>query len=145
MTYDLAILGDPENDSPSLAIDNTAASGVYKLVQKVMLLLLTDSSAENNIGEVGTSIPQLLQGANVPEPEVVSNIFAAALAEIKPTIISGITTDTPADEIPTNLKAFVVTDENNEKDVVAVEILVSTQAEENVSVRVPISTISTDE
>lgn len=145
MTYDLAILGDPENTVPALTIDNTACEGIYKLIQKVMILLLTDVDGENNIGGVGTSIPAVVRGSNVPEPEVVSNLFAAALADIKPTLLAAVTPDTPTDEVPSSLKADVVTDADNLSDVVAVEVTVIAQSGQSTSVKIPVSSISTGE
>jgi hypothetical protein len=145
MSYDLAILGDPEDTVPDLTINNTANDGVYKLVQRVMILLLTDVNAENNPGGVGTNIPDIIRGGNVPSPEVVSNIFSAGLVEIKEALIADVTPDTPADEIPNDLKPFVVTDEGNAPDRIQVDIEVSTQAGSSVRVSIPISNITTGE
>ena len=143
MSYDLAILGDPENNIPTLTIDNTAVDGLYKLIQRVMILLLTDASAENNPGGVGTDIPELYRGGNVPPPEVVANVFAASLVQIKQTLIANIQPDTPADEVPENLTATVVS--NDLPDTVTVEVVVTSQAGNSATVNVPISNITTGE
>lgn len=144
MSYDLAILGNPEQTVPDLTINNTANDGAYKLLQRVMILLLTDTNAENNPGGVGTDIPSLLRGGNVPEPETLSNLFATALVEIKTALLSGITPESTEDEIPETLKAFVIPNEEP-SDTVTVEIQVLTRAGTEVTVSVPISNITTGE
>jgi uncharacterized alkaline shock family protein YloU len=80
----------------------------------------------------------------VPEPEVVANIFATALVQIKGALIADITPDTPADEIPENLTAQVVTGRPT-PDTVSVDVNVTSQAGDTVTVNVPVSNITTGE
>jgi len=142
MRYDLAILGNPSQTSPDLAVDGTAATGVYKLMQRVMILLLTDQEAPDNPGSLGTLIPSLLGGGNVLDPETMGNLFSTAITDIKDSLIANITPDTPADEVLKEIKSYVRVAETA-ADEVSVEIVVTAQSGDTTTAVIPTSNLTT--
>ena len=74
-TYDINTLGNLTDPQPDLTVDGTCINGIAKLVQKVMIILLSD---ENN-DYYGTYIPSMLSGSNVPDSGAVEIIFNIAM------------------------------------------------------------------
>lgn len=142
MLYDLAILGDPNNDQPTLAIANEANDGLYKLLQKVMILLLTDESSPYNLG-VGTSLPTEVVSANITDKKAVQGLFKIGMAKIREVIHVQTPFDAPDDE---KLKDFdVVVLDGEAADTLDVEITVTSVADGSISVRMPTSNLFTSQ
>jgi hypothetical protein len=92
MTYDINILGDLNNPKPAFYIDGTVIEGVAKLVQRMMIILLSDRETEG----IGTSVPRVIRESTTASPEVVDNVFRIALADVAEQLTYE--DDTPDDE-----------------------------------------------
>ena len=137
MSHDIAILGDPANSVSALTIDNTANDGIYKLVQRTVILLFTDKSDTKNLG-LGTDLPRLLD-SNVVDEETIRGYFNLALADVKDNILAAQALDAPDDE---KLRDYQLRVEVTERDEVTVDITVVSEAGELFEVRVPESAIN---
>jgi hypothetical protein len=138
MSYDLAILGDPYDELSDLAIVNDACEGLYKLLQKVIILLLTDRASPFNMG-VGTDLPSEVISANISDPVIVQGLFQIGLSKIRETIQSQTPYDAPDDE---KLQDFQVTVTSGDTDdSLNAEISVTSVADGTIAVKVPISNL----
>ena len=78
MSIDPAILGPPAHNVEALLdFDGTVSEGIYKLMQRVVILMFTDAEGEYAFG-LGTDIPRLLQGTNSLATDILQNEFAIA-------------------------------------------------------------------
>ena len=136
MTLDLAILGAPTLLNSALSVNGTACSGVYKLLQRVMVLLFTDTDVLSNLG-FGTKFPQDLIAANVATPEVAQaslNIACSRIVEQLSESADGLPDDERIDSLTATLEA------STDKDTLSVEIVLITVASE-LKVTVPVSVL----
>ena len=131
---DLNIIGNPSTRVTALSMDGTAIDGLGKLLQRVLLLLFTDSDSEYSMG-YGTTIPTELYGRNISEDDVAANLFSIACAEVKQQIQATTLAETPTDEQLKDLTAAVSRGERGE---MIVEIQVQSVADGTVAVKVPI-------
>jgi len=138
-TFDIAILGDPELDLSLLDFDNRMATGIYKLVQRVLILLFTDSEAPASAGR-GTDLPREVFGANVTDIEIIRNQFNIAAQKVTETLITETDLDAPDDEKLASLRVEVIAGEA--PDAVDTEVTVLTVAGEEFTVVVPTSNTS---
>ena len=139
MRLDLAILGDPADTVADLRIDNLANDGIYKLVQKVLIILFTDSSVSTNLG-IGTALSSETVLAN-SRTEFVNNIFNIALDKVKDDLELTYPADAPDEE---RLAAYRVQATTTDKGTVAVDLTIESLAGESVTVNVPIDHISAE-
>ena len=129
MTYDINILGDLTNDRPSLVIDGTCIDGVAKLIQRMMIILLSDKTTES----IGTSIPGLLNSITTASPEVVDNVFRIALADVAEQLTY--TDDTPDDE---KLSSYEYTVEKTDEFTFYIDITITAVSGDSTVARLPI-------
>jgi len=142
MTYDLAILGDPYQTESALAIANEANDGLYKLTQKILILLFTDASSAYNLG-VGTSLPQDVISANITDKKVIQGLFKIGMSKIRSVIHAQTPFDAPDDE---KLKDFdVVVVDGDSEGILDVEVTVTSVAEGTLAVRVPVTNLFTSQ
>lgn len=137
MSVDLAILGDPSNTKSSLSVNNTAATGAYKLAQRVIIVLLTDITQDTNLG-VGTNIPGILRGSNQRDVEELRNFFSIASNRVRSVLANTTALGEPLDEILAEL-TFDFTVNEDEMDIRAV---ITTAAGTSVTVPVPVPEIA---
>jgi len=134
---DQAILGDPAEDRPELANTNTANDGIYKLVQRVMIILLTDSTVSTNLN-IGTEIPSIVFSANVTDPDLLKGRFDQALDGVRDILIGSQQATDPDDEKIDTMAAEVT---NVASDETTVDIIVVSQAGTAALVSIPIDNI----
>jgi hypothetical protein len=140
MSLDLAILGAPADPVADLRIDNLANDGIYKLVQKVLIILFTDSSVSTNLG-IGTSLSSETISAN-SRAEFVNNIFNIALDKVKDDLELTYPADAPDEEKLASYRVQATT--TTDKGTVAVDLTIESLAGESVTVNVPIDHISAE-
>jgi hypothetical protein len=138
MTYDLAILGDPNSEVSALSVDNTAAEGVYKLVQRVLILMFTDVNAQASNG-YGTRLPAEVFSANISNKEIIENIMNLAQARVQEQLQDTTADDAPEDEILTEITNTVSTGANS--DELFVDITITTASGVDITVSAPVSNI----
>jgi len=137
MAFDLAILGDPENTVSALAVDNTANDGIYKLVQRIMILLLTDIEAPNSNG-FGTNLPGIVFSANISNPEVLQGSFDIAQSAVLTQIRETTDPDAPEDEQLEGLSSELV---RLDRDEILMNLTVIAVSGDLTTVSAPISNI----
>jgi hypothetical protein len=138
MSNDISILGTPGSLRPALLdFDGTVCTGVYKLVQRVLIVLFTDRNNPESYG-IGTDIPGLLSGANAVDEDTLQGFFNIAGAQIKEIFRNEDNTGVPDDEILKDLRFAVIQPEGQLPDTRTIEVEVSTQAGEDTVVQVPI-------
>jgi hypothetical protein len=140
MALDVAIMGDPRQEVTALAIDNTANDGIYKLAQRVMIVLLTDREDPIQLN-AGTGVPGQAFSANVTDLEVIRGQFTNGMSEVRDVLNQTVTTETPDDERLANYEVKVR--EQSAPDKVDVEILITSEAGNQAVVRLPISNLVT--
>jgi hypothetical protein len=138
MTYDVAIMGDPSQPRTALSFNNTANDGIYKLVQRVMLLMLTDRQAPANIG-AGSDLYSEIQGANRGDAEVMTGLLNQAASFVKDNIALTTPFDAPDDERLHEIK--IIADVGDTNDSVVAEVTVTTAAGTSATASVPISNL----
>lgn len=80
--YDLNMMSqEPGTVSPPLAFGSTRCSGVVKLAQRVLVLLLKNEAAAT-WSKLGTSFGDLIKGANLPQLTDLDNRCAMAAADV---------------------------------------------------------------
>lgn len=142
MSYDLAILGLPSNRASALSVSNEAADGLYKLMQKILILLFTDKTSAYSAG-IGTTVPSNISAANTLDKKVVQGIFKIGLATIRETIQSQTPYDAPLDE---KLRDFdVVVSDGETQDSLSVQLTITSVANGTISVRIPITNLFTSQ
>lgn len=129
MTYDINILGELTNDRPALVIDGTCIDGVAKLVQRMMIILLSDGTTER----LGTDIPSLLQSITTASPEVVDNVFRIALADVAEQLTYE--DDTPDDE---KLASYEYTVEKTDEFTFFIDITITAVSGDSTVAKLPI-------
>jgi hypothetical protein len=139
MAYDLAILGDPENTVSALAVDNTANDGVYKLVQRILVLLFTDVNGTGSAG-YGTDLSGEVLSANISDPEIVQNLFNLAQAKVQEQLQETTALDAPDDEVLKDMISVVRS--GSEDDELFVDVTITTEAGTQITVSAPISSIA---
>lgn len=138
MSNDIAILGTPGSLRPAtLVFDDTVCTGVYKLVQRVLIVLFTDINNPQSYG-VGTDIPSLLGGTNAVDNDTLQGFFNIAGAQIKELFNTQDLTDVPDDEILKDLRFGVIQPEGQLPDTRTLEVAVISQAGEETVIQVPI-------
>ena len=131
MSLDINILGDLSNDQPLLALDGTCVEGIALLVQKVMILLLSDERTER----FGTGVPQILRNSANIDSGVVSNIFTTALADVKDILDNNTPAGTPNDE---RLASYTHEVEVLEGSSVSVSITITALSGDTTELKLPI-------
>jgi hypothetical protein len=140
-TGDMAMLGDVDDKVSALTFDaNAAAVGVYKLVQKVITLMFTDSSSPYALGR-GTELPEQLVGANALDLETTSNLFNIAVSKVKETLLAIQTSDQPDDELLVDIRVEVLVADLG-SDGREVNLTVISAAGEAVTVKVPVTNLT---
>ena len=129
-TYDINVLGNLNAPQPSLTVDGTCINGIAKLVQKVMIVLLSDERSDF----YGTYIPQMLSGSNVPDSGAVENIFNIAMTEVSDVIKGAYTSETPDDE---KLASYAISFGDSEEDTISVNIKITAVSGENTVLKFP--------
>ncbi len=132
MTYDMNVLGDITDSEPDLDLDGTMITGIVKLAQKVLTMLLTDKDTDP-MGR-GTRIPSLLVGANNIDPGKLENVFVIALGDIKEQLATTYLEGTPDDE---KLSSAKVTLQDVEPDWVQAIISITAVSGETTTIEVP--------
>jgi len=140
MSLDLAILGDPADSVSDLRIANLANDGIYKLVQKILVLLFTDSSVSTNLG-IGTNLATETISAN-SRPDFLNNLFTLALDKVKDDLELTYPADVSADE---QLSSYRVQATTTDRGTVAVDLTIESLAGEFFTVNVPIDNISAEQ
>lgn len=136
MTYDINIMGPPSDTVTALRLDNTAITGLQKLVQKTLVLLFTDSTAPESLG-TGTTLVASLKGVHA-DTEMIRNIFNIALSKVLMTIKSQTPLSAPDEEKLQGYNAVVTAGDRGEA---LVSITVSSVAGTTAIVRVPTKTV----
>jgi hypothetical protein len=140
-TADMAMLGDVDQEVSALSFEsNEAAVGIYKLIQRVLVMLFTDSSSEYSAGR-GTELPQQLPGANALDLESTTNLFNIAASKVKETIIGAQTSDQPEDEQLVDIRVEVLIDDSI-PDRREINMTVISAAGEAVTVKVPVTDVT---
>ena len=139
---DIAILGDPTKSVPALAINNEANDGVYKLVQRVMILLLTDINDPFQLG-LGTELPTQITSSNILDAGLLQALVSQALSRVRVQLLQDQLDDTPPDEALDRLQAIVP--DPITRDTEFVDVIVSTLAGDSVTVSLPITDIFNQE
>jgi len=132
MTYDMNILGDLQDPVTDLTMGDTLITGEVKLVQKVLVMLLTDINTDS-MGR-GTRLPGLLVGANTLDLGQLSGVLVIALGDVKDQLDDAYLPNTPDDEILASAEASM---EVVESDWVRVIITILTAAGTSASIQVP--------
>ena len=132
MTYDMNVLGDITQQKPALDVDGTVITGIVKLAQRVLTLLLTDIETDP-MGR-GTRIPTLLVGANNIDEGQLNNIFVIALGDVKDQLESTYLDGTPDDERLSSAKVIL---EKIEPDWIEAIISITAVSGENTTITVP--------
>lgn len=141
MTYDLAILGDPSDQDPDFKVDNTAGEGIYKLMQRVMILMLTSSSNPFVLENVGTEIVDDVIGSNVGEINEIQGLFNIASSKVLETLRNQTPADAPDDEQIDKISTIVTKEEAEDAVLATVEVIALSG--DSTSVKVPISNLLT--
>lgn len=141
MRYDLNIMGDPRNPQAAMRINNTMIRGPQKLIQRMVVLLFTDSRISTNLG-IGTELSDD-EIINLSDPEVVRNIYNIALASVKDTLL--VETPTSADPSEKLQDAQLQVQETDERGKLELIITVTTQSGETATVELPVETIPEQE
>jgi len=141
MTYDLNVLGDPRVTKAAMRVNNTAISGPQKLVQRMVVLMFTDSALTTNQG-AGTELTEE-EVINLTDVEIVRNRYNLALAAVSETLLR----ETPVSADPSEqLKdARLRVQETDERGTVEIIITVTTKAGDELSVGLPVNTIPEQE
>jgi hypothetical protein len=134
--FDLNILGDLENDRSLLDVDNTAVTGVAKLVQRILVFLFKDNENPNNLG-FGTNLPRTVFSANVQNEEVLKNTFQIAADRAIEALRQTTPTAAPLDEQVDKIEVEI--QEAESRDTVDVLLTVSTLAGDTRTIKVPLS------
>jgi len=92
MTFDINILGDITELRPDLAMDGTFLEGSVKLVQKILILLLTN--VETDPFGRGTRLPTLT-GMGTVDMGQLEGIFRIAMSDVKGQLDASYLADTP--------------------------------------------------
>jgi len=140
MSYDLAFLGNPENLKTALAIDNKADDGLYKLLQRIIILLFSDIDSQYNMG-IGTTLPQEVFSANIVDPQVIQGVFNNSMAKVRQYLKDNTPASAPLDEQLKDAQVIIPQLGDVQTDTQEVQIIVTSAAEGTISVRVPISEI----
>ena len=141
MTYDLAILGDPNDSAPDLSVNNTAADGIYKLMQRVMLLLLTESSNQFTPTGVGTDLVENVISANTGDIDEIQAFFNIAASKVADTIKAQTAQDVPDDEKLKRITTIV--SEGAAEDALVAEVEIVALSGATTEVKFPISNLLT--
>lgn len=134
--FDVAILGSPANATSLLNVDNTAGTGIYKLVQRILILMFKDKDDPNSLG-IGTNLPTELFGANIQDREILKNTLNIAMDRVKETLVSSTPADAPDDEKIDNIQVELLTPEG--RDTEDIQLTVTSLAGSQFTVVVPIS------
>jgi len=138
MSYDLAILGDATTGPSPLTIDNTANDGVYKLLQRVIVLMFTDASNPTTLG-LGTNIPNTVQGANITDVNTYQGILDIAAQTVKEILLAETSVDAPDSE---KIDTIVpVVSEGDAADTLNAQVTV-TSLDGSASITVPITNLN---
>lgn len=129
MTYDINILGDLTNAQPAFVINGTCIEGVAKLVQRMIIILLSDNETET----IGTDVPRVLRGSTTASPEVVDNIFRIALADVAEQLTYE--DDTPDDE---RLDSYDYTVERTDDYTFFIDITITAVSGDSTVAKLPI-------
>jgi hypothetical protein len=140
MSFDASILGNVERKISLLAFDNTACEGVYKLVQKTLILLFSDSSSPYNRG-YATTLAQDLKGG-IADMEIVRNFFNIALSQVKRALQQSTALDAPDDE---KLQSYQLQMTPGSRGDMVATITVTSQAGTSASVKVPVEKLAAQE
>lgn len=140
MSLDLAILGDPADSVADLRISNSANDGIYKLVQRVLILLFTDESEPTNLG-LGTTLASETISANA-NIDFVDNAFTLAMDKVKDDLDESYSADYPLDE---RLSAYLVQSTKTDRGTIEVDLTLTAQSGESTTVKVPIDHISAEQ
>jgi len=138
MSFDINIMGSPDNSETALSTDNTAIQGIQKLVQRALIIMFTDVNDPFNVG-IGTSVISQTQGANITDIDIVSGIFNIAAAETKTVLVNNTPTSAPDDEKVSDIKAII--NRAVTRGELLVDITITSQAGDTVSVSVPVTSI----
>jgi len=139
MTSDINILGDITNSQPALAMDGTFLVGSIKLVQKILILLLTD--VETDPFGRGTRIPSLA-GMGTVDMGQLEGIFRIAMTDVKVQLDASYLADTPDDE---KLEIINVELSRLEPDYIQAVLVITTQDGETTTIELPKSLIQIQE
>ena len=139
MTSDINILGDIRESQPALAMDGAFLQGSVKLVQKVLILLLTD--VETDPFGRGTRIPALT-GMGTVDMGQLEGIFRIAMSDIKGQLDATYLAATPDDE---KLAVINVELTRPEPDYIKAVLTIETQAGETTTIELPKSLIQIQE
>ena len=133
MTHDINIMGSPKVHETLLKLDNTAITGIQKLVQRTLILLFTDSSDPVNLG-LGTSLGKETQGGNA-DVALTKGLFDIALSFVQDQLQKNTPSDAPADE---QIQGYVTTANLTDRGTIEVRIIVTSVAGTTVTVAVPL-------
>jgi hypothetical protein len=139
--WDMNILGAPADDRSDLANTNEAIDGIMKLAQRVMVLLLTDSTVSTNIG-IGTTLPTIIFSANNQEASVFKNEVDQALDSVLDLLKRSQKTDDPDDEKIDRLTSKVLIDTADEATI---DVGIVAQSGDETTVSFPVTNINTSE
>jgi hypothetical protein len=140
MSLDIAFLGDPANTISALSFaDNTANDGVYKLVQRIMILLFTSEDSQYNAG-FGTEIPNSITSANISDKDLIQGTFMNEMSQIAAYLQQTTPFGTPADEQLDRYEVIVV-EEDDMPDQLFVELTIFPASGTGTTVRIPVSEI----
>ena len=133
---DLAILGEPTSEESLLDFNGKIAEGIYRLVQKVLILLFSD---EDNIYafERGTQLPTIIPSANIGDAEELQNQFNIAVSKVQTMLAESQAMSLPDDE--TLERIDVVVSRDTGSDAAKAEVTVLSVAGETVTVKVPVT------
>ena len=140
MTYDINLLGNPTVPVALLRIDNSAITGAQKLLQRVVILLFTDSTVVSNLG-LGTQMPGQ-DSSNIADLEVIRNLFNIALGQVKEQLLATTLVTAPDDEKISDLQVEV--SESIIPGQVDVDVMVTTKSGSGASAKVPIREITAE-
>jgi len=133
---DIAILGEPATAESLLDFNGKIAEGIYRLVQKVLVLLFSDE--ENSYAyEQGTQLPSVIPSANIGDAEELQNQFNIAVSKVQEMLSVSQPLDLPDDETLERIETVITRDTGS--DAAKAEITVISAAGDSVTVNVPLT------
>jgi hypothetical protein len=130
--YDINILGNIKDSTPDLDMNGTFITGVAKLVQRFMILLLTDIKTDP-FGR-GTTIPAVRNVISVADIAGADGTLRIACNNVLQQLDESYTTSTPDDEKIANYTLRVT---KQDVDYLSIEITLKTAAGSELTVIMP--------
>lgn len=144
-TKDISILQTPNPEatgavavSPSFGIYPKFCAGVQKLVQKYIIILLTNLESQPNYSDFGTSLLYTLKAGISPVDKIAASQIFSLASYTAVNILKSYqseTVDIPLDERIVNA---TLTDLTLRGDTAAFNVAISTEAGDNISFLVPL-------